>query len=141
MGTPLMIKPTLEECRLQAAKVGLPDIEAEKFWNYFESNGWRVGRNPMKSFSHALAGWKLRWQERMDRSKGMYRDGGLVVATPQSNIGRYIHQKELERVMEAIKRIRNGYSENMTYSQKDWEELQRLRKRRDELKKWLGCEA
>lgn len=49
---------------MAAAKVGLPQIEAEKFFNYYESNGWRVGRVKMVSFQHALAGWKIRWQER-----------------------------------------------------------------------------
>ena len=31
--------------------------EAEKFWNYYESNGWRVGKNPMKDWKAAAANW------------------------------------------------------------------------------------
>lgn len=50
--------PSVAEVKLQSAKVGLPDLEAEKFWNYYESNGWRVGRNPMRSWTHALVNWK-----------------------------------------------------------------------------------
>jgi hypothetical protein len=55
-------KPTLEEVKLMAVKVGLPASEAEKFFNYYESNGWKVGKNRMQSYSHAMGGWKLRWE-------------------------------------------------------------------------------
>ena len=51
-------KPSIEAIKLQAAKIGLAEAEAEKFFNYYESNGWRVGKNPMKSWSHALQNWK-----------------------------------------------------------------------------------
>jgi hypothetical protein len=32
-------------------------IEAEKFVNYYTSNGWKVGKNPMKSWQHAANTW------------------------------------------------------------------------------------
>ncbi len=57
-------KPTLDEVKLLAAKSGLSDLEAEKFFNHYESNGWRVGRNPMKSLSHSIATWRSRVSER-----------------------------------------------------------------------------
>lgn len=56
-------KPSLETVKLQAAKIGLPDIEAEKFYAFYESKGWVVGKAQMKSWCGALSGWKLRWQE------------------------------------------------------------------------------
>ena len=52
-------KPTPEEVGLQCAKIGLPDAEVAKFLSYYESNGWRVGRNPMRSWPHALQNWKI----------------------------------------------------------------------------------
>jgi hypothetical protein len=52
-------KPTPEEVGLQCAKIGLPDAEGAKFTSYYESNGWRVGRNPMRSWPHALQNWKI----------------------------------------------------------------------------------
>lgn len=55
--------PSIEEIRLAAAKLGLPDIEAEKFFNFYESKGWMVGKNKMKAWIMALAGWKNRWQQ------------------------------------------------------------------------------
>lgn len=58
-------KPGLDEVKLACAKCGLPESEAERFINYHESAGWLVGKKPMKSWQHALAGtWKSNWQER-----------------------------------------------------------------------------
>lgn len=53
-------KPTIEECLLTASKIGLSEEECHKFFNYYESNGWRAGKNPMVSWPHSMAGWKLR---------------------------------------------------------------------------------
>ena len=36
----------------------LPPIEAQRFWDYYESNGWRVGRNPMKDWKAAVRNWQ-----------------------------------------------------------------------------------
>ncbi len=33
------------------------DSEAEGFYNYYESNGWRVGKNPMKDWKAAARNW------------------------------------------------------------------------------------
>jgi hypothetical protein len=30
---------------------------AEKFWNFYESNGWKVGKNPMKNWKSAISTW------------------------------------------------------------------------------------
>jgi len=35
----------------------LAKIEAEKFVNYYTSNGWKVGKNPMKSWAAAANNW------------------------------------------------------------------------------------
>lgn len=55
--------PTREELDLAAAKIGLSQAEVDKFVAHYGSNGWRVGRNPMKSWSHALTKWKLNADE------------------------------------------------------------------------------
>lgn len=62
--TEMLLAPTLDEVKAQALKIGLPAMEGEKFFYYYESNGWRVGKVKMRSWTSALSGWKLRWQER-----------------------------------------------------------------------------
>lgn len=56
-------KPDLVELKFHAVKIGLPEPEAEKFFNYYESNGWRVGKSPMKQWKSAMANWKLNWEQ------------------------------------------------------------------------------
>jgi hypothetical protein len=55
--------PSSEEVKLDFAKRGLPEMEADKFMNYYGSNGWKVGKNRMKDWQKAAAGWKLRWDQ------------------------------------------------------------------------------
>jgi len=56
-------KPTVEELTAEAIKIGLPLPEVDKFLNYYESNGWKVGKNPMKSWPAAMKGWLSRLGE------------------------------------------------------------------------------
>ena len=76
--------PTLEDVKLAAAKTGLSEHEAKKFFAYYASNGWKVGKNPMKDWVKALTGWKLRSQENGNTNSGSGRSGGQSV---DRNIG------------------------------------------------------
>lgn len=49
-------KPTIEEIKERIAEMNY-NIDAERFFNYYESNGWMVGRSKMKSWQSALANW------------------------------------------------------------------------------------
>lgn len=60
----LPISHSLEEVKLLAEKTGLPESEAIKFWNFYESKGWMVGKNRMKSLGGAMGGWKARYEEK-----------------------------------------------------------------------------
>ncbi len=52
------VKPTLDEVKLNFSQTKNSMFEAEKFFNYYESNGWKVGKNPMKMWTAAAANWK-----------------------------------------------------------------------------------
>lgn len=62
--TELLINPTLDEVKRQAAVMKLPAREAEKFFWYWESVGWRRGRTKLKSWVGAMHTWRLNWEER-----------------------------------------------------------------------------
>jgi hypothetical protein len=52
--------PKLEEIYLYFREKNAPEIEGQKFFNYFESNGWKIGgRSPMKNWKAAANNWIL----------------------------------------------------------------------------------
>ena len=53
-------KPTLEETQIYFLEKKFPEVEAQRFFNYFESNGWLVGgRTKMKDWKAAARNWML----------------------------------------------------------------------------------
>ena len=53
-------KPTLEETQIYFLEKNFPEVEAQRFFNYFESNGWLVGgRTKMKDWKAAARNWML----------------------------------------------------------------------------------
>ena len=53
------VKPTFEECIAYAQEKGY-QWNIERFFNYYESNGWRVGQNPMKNWKAAMRTWNTK---------------------------------------------------------------------------------
>jgi hypothetical protein len=60
------IKPTLTEVSnyMKSLKFDDYEREADRFMHHFESNGWKVGRNPMKSWVGAVNTWIMNWYDR-----------------------------------------------------------------------------
>jgi hypothetical protein len=57
---PVPMPESLEEVKSFFADQKSTAIEAEKFYNYFQSNGWKVGgRAPMKDWQAAARNWLL----------------------------------------------------------------------------------
>ena len=53
------LKPTVEEVAAYIREKGYT-FDADAFWNYYESKGWLIGRNAMRSWKSACATWQLR---------------------------------------------------------------------------------
>lgn len=59
-GTSKSEKPTIIQVKTHFATKQWPTTEAEKFFNYFQSNGWLVGgKTPMKDWKAAANNWML----------------------------------------------------------------------------------
>lgn len=54
--------PTLEEVKGYWFAQGFSS-DPEVFWNYYEANGWRVGKNPMKNWKSTAQNWEKRDRE------------------------------------------------------------------------------
>lgn len=50
-------KPSAADVSAYAAERGFPDFDAEHFVDYYESNGWKVGRNPMRDWKACVRRW------------------------------------------------------------------------------------
>ena len=53
------VKPTVEEIAAYCKEKNY-NINAQQFFNYYESNGWKIGRNSMKSWQAAVQNWNIR---------------------------------------------------------------------------------
>ena len=49
--------PTLQECMERFEEAGSSADEGEKFFNFYESKGWMIGRNKMKDWKAAARNW------------------------------------------------------------------------------------
>lgn len=56
-------KPTVEEISKYCQERG-NHVDAQRFFDYYESNGWKVGKNPMKDWKATVRNW-----ERNDKKK------------------------------------------------------------------------
>lgn len=63
-----MKRPTLQEVEAEIEARGY-HVDARAFIAYYDSNGWKVGKNPMKSWKSALTIW-----ERRDSGKAVASD-------------------------------------------------------------------
>lgn len=68
--------PTLEQAAayFSEKKHPKPKTEATRFWNYYESKGWLVGKHPMKNWKAAASGWMSRSSG--DGDKKTYKQDG-----------------------------------------------------------------
>lgn len=87
-----MARPTLEQLIEEFnGRVVSPLQEANKFLNHYNSNGWKVGKNPMKSWKAAVTNWITRgkenakpngnYQSRSDKLAESARFAGIGVET------------------------------------------------------------
>ena len=69
------------KCNLEEAfeyfsiRIGLEagQIESSKFVNYYESNGWKVGKNPMKNWKASANTWIIKFNENGKATKNNQR--------------------------------------------------------------------
>ena len=51
------VKPTIEEVADYCNERN-NDVDAEKFYDYYSSNGWKVGKNAMKDWKASVRTWE-----------------------------------------------------------------------------------
>ena len=73
------IKPTLEEISTYC-KERNNSVNAEQFVDYYEANGWKVGKNPMKDWKAAVR----TWERRENGNRGLVANKNAIIAHSQA---------------------------------------------------------
>jgi hypothetical protein len=60
--TTVFVKPTVSDVIAYVLEINAT-VDAKTFCDYYESNGWRVGRNPMKDWKATVRQWQNRNQQ------------------------------------------------------------------------------
>jgi hypothetical protein len=68
------VKPTIEEigAYFKLIDYDVPNI-AQKFFNYYEANGWKVGKNKMKNWHSACQTWKINAYDKQDEKEDRFK--------------------------------------------------------------------
>lgn len=72
------VKPTIEEIRAYTTAKHYT-FDAEAFFAYYESNGWKVGRNPMKDWRMACTTWQKKQNERNNNGNNQHPTDEQVI--------------------------------------------------------------
>ena len=99
------VPPTLEEIKDYEAQKGYT-FSAEKFWGYYESNGWRVGKNTMKSWHGAC----VTWQGKQNEEQINLNSNGINSQIPESRFER--REREEREYLEKMERLSRSFIEH-----------------------------
>lgn len=92
--------PSLEEVKVYISERG-SKVDAEKWLNHYTSNGWMVGKNPMKDWKSSVRYWE----------KSEFSEGGN--AKPRQESFHNLTEEEAQREADAFNSIRRAPSEEV----------------------------
>lgn len=80
------VKPTVEEVRQYCIERN-NNINAAQFYDYYESNGWKVGKNSMKDWKAAVRTWERSEYRKSNSKKNSKEDAINVVNNLMNKLG------------------------------------------------------
>jgi hypothetical protein len=66
------VKPNRDDVRAYMIELDMSDL-SQRFVDYYESNGWRVGKNPMKDWRACVRTWKQQNNEKPKTTESFYK--------------------------------------------------------------------
>jgi hypothetical protein len=79
------VRPSLEEVKTYCQERG-NTVDAQKFLDHYQSNGWKVGRNPMKDWKAAVRTWE---------KNGVNANGARNAKQNPGDLARDVYEREL----------------------------------------------
>lgn len=92
-------KPTLEMVQKYIEDMGY-SVNPEAFFNYYESNGWKVGKNPMKDWKACVRTWNAKDNSSSKRKVILAKKENDLPKTEEELLA---EEKEKERLLEILK--------------------------------------
>jgi hypothetical protein len=86
--------PTLAEVLQRAKEIDLSESKAESFFYYWESMGWKRGKNPITKWKAALQTWKLKGLEYAKPTPRPERNGNAMTGLPKSKDKWFIDEQK-----------------------------------------------
>ena len=99
--TPNFKKPSLEEIGDYVFSANL-NVDAEKFFDYYESNGWMVGRTKMKNWKAAARNWSRNQSKNQNNDVNTYRTADGQVIYRKRDWKNQSFSEKIEGLKEAI---------------------------------------
>jgi hypothetical protein len=65
-------KPPVDDVRQYMAELNMNDM-SQRFVDYYESNGWKVGKNPMTDWKAAVRTWKQQNNDKQPKQESFYK--------------------------------------------------------------------
>jgi len=98
------VPPTLDELQRfgQTLEPPLPIKEADNAFDYWEGNGWKTGRNPIKKWEACLRKWHRNWQDGAFSNRNGNHSGSSASRTPEP---RWQIEKRLNAAREALRDV------------------------------------
>lgn len=72
------VKPTVEEIRAYITEKGY-NVDAEYFYDFYESKGWVIGKSPMKDWRASVRTWVRKSNSNYNKKED--QDGGRQETT------------------------------------------------------------
>ena len=80
------VKPIVEDVKQYCIERN-NNVNAEQFYDYYESNGWKVGKNSMKDWKAAVRTWERSEYRKPNSKKNSKEDAINVVNNLMNKLG------------------------------------------------------
>ena len=81
--------PTIEQVEDYITEKNYQHVDAERFWHFYESKNWMIGKNKMKKWKSSVASWEI-------KSRGKQNETGSKVNQYQSSHSKTLQQLKRE---------------------------------------------
>lgn len=104
------LKPDVSEIQSFCEKNNLNLVNYQRFYNYYEANGWKIGKNSMKSWQATLRNWQINQESEglgdkngKSNTKLLTRSEKADFALNKANSDYLKNQPEIEEIGDFVK--------------------------------------